>query len=177
MTAGEGGMVSCASEDVARGLRLLRNQGMANRYANEVVGFNARMSDVHAAIGRVQLTRLPGWTAQRQANAAFYDAELEGVVKPPVAPGAVHVYHQYTIRVPQGRDRFRRALLEEYGIESVVYYPTPVHRLPAFSANACLPETERAAGEVLSLPVHPSLSETDLERIVTAVNRLAEAGG
>ena len=85
-------------------VRLLRNQGMETRYANEVVGFNTRMTDLHAAIGRVQLGKLAGWTAQRQANAAFLTAHLEGVVTPSVAEGAVHVYHQYTIRVP-GHDR------------------------------------------------------------------------
>src|SRR5690606_23559001 len=98
MTSGEGGMVS-SDDDVAHRVRLLRNQGMERQYANELVGFNARMTDLHAAIGRVQLGKLPAWTAQRQANAAFLDAHLEGVVTPPVRPGAVHVYHQYTIRL------------------------------------------------------------------------------
>ena len=82
MTSGEGGMVSAASPDTARMVRLLRNQGMEVRYRNEVVGFNTRMTDIHAAIGRVQLGKLAGWTAQRQANAAFLTANLEGVVTP-----------------------------------------------------------------------------------------------
>ncbi|HLS73195.1 MAG TPA: DegT/DnrJ/EryC1/StrS family aminotransferase, partial [Actinomycetaceae bacterium] len=87
MTSGEGGMVAC-DPDVARQVRLLRNQGMERQYANEVVGLNVRMTDIHAAIGRVQLGKLAAWTAQRQANAAFFDANLTGVVTPPVAPGA-----------------------------------------------------------------------------------------
>src|SRR5690606_24419684 len=102
MTSGEGGMVACASEEIARQVRLLRNQGMERQYANEVIGLNERMTDIHAAIGRVQLTKIGGWTQQRQANAAFLDANLSGVVTPPVAQGAVHVYHQYTIRVAGG---------------------------------------------------------------------------
>ena len=110
MTSGEGGMVSCADAPLARSIRLLRNQGMQRRYENEVVGFNARMTDVHAAIGRAQLAKLPGWTQQRQQNAKFLDANLCGVVIPPVADGAVHVYHQYTIRIPDDRDGFARAL-------------------------------------------------------------------
>jgi dTDP-4-amino-4,6-dideoxygalactose transaminase len=111
MTSGEGGMVTTANPEVARRVRLLRNQGMAVRYANEIVGFNSRMSDVHAAIGRVQLRKLAGWTAQRQANAAFLTANLRGVITPGVAAGAVHVFHQYTIRVPGGeRDRFAAEL-------------------------------------------------------------------
>lgn len=176
MTSGEGGMVSCESEEVARMVRLLRNQGMEKRYENEVVGFNARMTDVHAAIGRVQLTKLAGWTKQRQENAAFLDANLRGVVVPPVAPGATHVYHQYTIRVPEDRDGFAAALQAEHGIGTGVYYPIPNHRLPSFNRTEDLPATERAAAQALSLPVHPSLTTEDLERVVEAVNAVAGAG-
>jgi dTDP-4-amino-4,6-dideoxygalactose transaminase len=176
MTSGEGGMVSTDDAGVERMLRLLRNQGMEKQYENEVVGFNARMTNIHAAIGRVQLTKVLGWTEARRRNAAYLDANLEGVVTPPVAAGAEHVYHQYTIRVPEDRDGFATALREQYQIGSGVYYPIPNHRLPSFGLTLDLPETERAAREVLSLPVHPSLSEGDLERIVTAVNELAKAG-
>ena len=180
MTSGEGGMVTTADETVARNVRLLRNQGMEKRYANELVGLNNRMTDIHAAIGRVQLKKVAAWTEQRQANAKFLNENLEGVVVPPVAPGAVHVYHQYTIRVQDtDRDRFMEALRDEYQIGSGVYYPIPNHRLPSlapFAPGLDLPVTEKAAREVVSLPVHPSLSEADLERIVTAVNACAKAG-
>ncbi len=179
MTSGEGGMISAADEAIARSARLLRNQGMERQYENEVIGFNARMTDIHAAIGRVQLTKVDAWTAARQANAAFLDANLRGVVVPPVAEGAVHVYHQYTVRVPEDRDGFVRALREEHQVGSGVYYPIPNHRLPSLARYAPgleLPETERAARQVVSLPVHPSLSQDDLERIVTAVNAVAGAG-
>jgi perosamine synthetase len=176
ITSVEGGMVTCASDEIARTLRLLRNQGMERRYENEIVGFNARMTDVHAAIGRVQLAKLPGWTAQRRANARFLDRHLEGVTVPPVADGATHVYHQYTVRVPDDRDGFAKALADEHGVATGVYYPIPNHRLPSFRLELDLPETERAALEVMSLPVHPSLSDDDLDRIVTAVNTLAKAG-
>ncbi|MDB5940368.1 MAG: aminotransferase DegT [Polaromonas sp.] len=137
------------------------------------------MTDIHAAIGRVQLTKVGAWTATRQRNAAFLDKNLEGVIVPAVAAGAVHVYHQYTIRVPEGRDAFVTALKEEHQVGSGVYYPVPNHRLPSlahFAGGLDLPETEKAAGEVLSLPVHPSLSQGDLERIVVAVNTVAKAG-
>ena len=176
MTCGEGGMVSCADARLARSVRLLRNQGMERRYENEVAGFNARMTDVHAAIGRAQLAKLPGWTEQRQRNAKFLDANLRGVVPPPVADGAIHVYHQYTIRVPGDRDGFARALAGEHGIGTGVYYPIPSHRLPSFNRALDLPETDRAAREVLSLPVHPALTADDLAAIVTAVNTVAAAG-
>jgi dTDP-4-amino-4,6-dideoxygalactose transaminase len=134
------------------------------------------MTDLHAAIGRVQLGKLAGWTKQRQANAAFLDENLRGVVVPRVADGAVHVYHQYTIRVPgHDRDEFA-AELARRGVESGVYYPIPNHRLPSFGLALDLPETERAAREVLSLPVHPALSEHDLHTVVETVNAVAGAG-
>ena len=180
MTSGEGGMVACADADTARMVRLLRNQGMEKQYANEVAGFNNRMTDIHAAIGRVQLTKVLDWTRTRQENAAFLDENLEGVVTPVVREGATHVYHQYTIRVKGAsaaeRDAFATALREEHKVGCGVYYPTPVHRLDTFGQELELPVTEMLAREVLSLPVHPSLSAEDLERIVAAVNTVAKAG-
>jgi len=179
MTSGEGGMVVTADEGVARQVRLLRNQGQEIRYRNEIVGFNTRMTDIHAAIGRVQLAKLGGWTTQRQANAAVLDAGLSGVVIPKVAPGAMHVYHQYTIRVPgHDRDAFAEQLSSR-GIGTGVFYPVPNHELQSLSRYAVgvdLPHTRLAAAECLSLPVHPSLSAQDLERIIEAVNDVAKAG-
>jgi len=176
MTSGEGGMVSVANDEIERMMRLYRNQGMMRQYENEVVGFNARMTDIHAAIGRVQLTKVGAWTKRRQENAAFLSANLRGVTVPPVAEGAVHVYHQYTVRVPQDRDGLAKALKAEHNVGSGMFYPVPNHRLKPFQADVELPETERAARECLSLPVHPSLSQADLERIVAGVNALAKAG-
>ena len=176
MTAGEGGMVVTDDADIARTLRLLRNQGQEIRYKNEIIGFNTRMTDIHAAIGRVQLRKLPGWTKTRQDNAAYLDAHLKGVVVPYLAPNTTHSYHQYTIRIPGGsaekRDAFMAGLTER-GVGSGVYYPTPIHRLPSFDLTIDLPETELVIKECLSLPVHPSLSQADLETIVTAVNEVA----
>jgi dTDP-4-amino-4,6-dideoxygalactose transaminase len=178
----EGGMISTADAEVARTLRLLRNQGMEQRYANEIVGANVRMTDVSAAIGRVQRGKLAGWTEQRIANAAYLTEHIStpNVVTPKVAEGARHIYHQYTVRVRGDRDA-AMAKLTEAGIGNAVYYPTPIHRLkpywePDQKAGRVwdLPETERAAAEVVSLPVHPALSAQDLERIVTAVNALGE---
>lgn len=176
MTSGEGGMITTGSDEVARQCRLLRNQGMEKRYENEIVGFNTRMTEIHAAIGRVQLRKLANWTAIRQANAKFLDENLKGVVVPYVAPGAVHVYHQYTIRVVgQDRDAFA-AEMQKRGVGNGVYYPIPVHKLPSFGLNFDLPETTKACKEVLSIPVHPSLSQGDLETIVSVINSIAAAG-
>jgi perosamine synthetase len=176
MTSGEGGMITTASDEIARQSRLLRNQGMEKRYENEIVGFNTRMTDIHAAIGRVQLRKLAKWTKQRQDNAKFLDENLKGVVIPYVAPGAVHVYHQYTIRiVGHNRDAFGAEMTKQ-GVGNGVYYPIPVHRLPSFGLTFDLPNTTSAADEVLSIPVHPALSQVDLETIVLVINSIAAAG-
>lgn len=176
MTSGEGGMITVADEDVDRNCRLYRNQGMLQQYHNEVVGLNNRMTNIHAAIGRVQLTKVDAWTKKRQENAKFLDENLQGVTVPPVAEGAVHVYHQYTVRVAEDRDGFSKALKDQFQVGSGMFYPVPNHRLKPFARTYELPETEKAARECLSLPVHPSLTQGDLERIVEAVNTLAKAG-
>jgi dTDP-4-amino-4,6-dideoxygalactose transaminase len=176
MTSGEGGMVVSRDGATDRMIRLLRNQGMERRYANEVVGVNNRMTDIHAAIGRVQLGHLPAWTRQRQENAAYLSKHLEGVVVPHVAPGANHVYHQYTIRVVgHDRDAFADALVG-LGVGTGVYYPVPVHRLPSYGRSEGLPATDEVAAECLSLPVYPTLTSGELDRIVEAVNATAGAG-
>lgn len=184
MTSGEGGMVACATSALADVVRRLRNQGMDSPYVHEVIGLNNRMSDLHAAIGRVQLTRLPEWTAQRRRNAAFFDthlhdAQLTGVVLPTVRPGCLHVYHQYTVRLVGAsaceRDEVVRALRQEHLVGASVYYPTPCHELASlahFAPRGELPETTRASAEVLSLPVHPLLTEADRERIVSALTHV-----
>lgn len=179
MTTGEGGMVVCSDEDQARKVRLLRSHGMERKYENEIVGYNARMTDLAAAIGRVQLQRLPEMTDQRRRNAAILDAGLEplpNVAVPRAADEAHHVYHQYTVRAGD-RDALRAGLQGD-GIGSIVHYPVPCHRLPAFQSEGhglVLPETERACREVLSLPVHPGLSTGDIDRIVETTAKLASS--
>jgi perosamine synthetase len=174
----EGGIITTADAGLARTLRLLRNQGMEQRYANEIVGANMRLTDVAAAIGRVQLSQLAERTATRRANAAYLSANLSGVETPAVPPGWEHVYHQYTIRVTGDRDAFQAGLADR-GVGSAVYYPTPIHRLrPYLTGDGRvgdwkLPETDRAAAEVLSLPVFPTLTAAELEQIVEAVNTVA----
>lgn len=171
----EGGMVTTADPELARQLRLLRNQGMEQRYANEVVGTNTRMTDVAAAVGRNQLRQLAGWTEQRRANAATLTAGITTAVTPLTPEGYLHSYHQYTVRSTE-RDALQ-ARLTEQGVGSATYYPTPVHRLKPFLTEAGipdprweLPETELAATEALSLPVFPTLRAEELDRIIAAVN-------
>jgi perosamine synthetase len=174
MTSGEGGMIVFNDSTAARTARLYRNQGMEKRYENELVGFNLRMTDIHAAIGRVQLRKLREKTAQRQENAAYLSENLLNSVSVPVAPKSYsHVFHQYTIKVKGDRDNFSRKLAEK-GVGSGVYYPNPVHELPAFGSRKKLPVTSLICQQVLSLPVHPSLSKRDLKKIVASVNRVSE---
>lgn len=176
MTSGEGGMLVTADPQLARRARLLRNQGQAQRYENEIVGLNNRMTDLNAAIGRVQLSRLHGWTRRRRQIAQSYDVALVGVRTPSVRDGASHVYHQYTIRIENGdRDEFARKLGEK-GIGSGVYYPIPVHRLPAFDLRRQLPVTEEASRQCLSLPVYPSLTDSEVASVIAAVNLVAAGG-
>jgi len=173
MTSGEGGMIVFKDKVPARLAKLYRNQGMEMRYQNEIIGFNLRMSDIHAAIGRAQLKHLLKWSKKRQDNAMELSKQLEIVATPMVPIGFSHVFHQYTIRVSKNRDIFAEKLTQS-GIGNSVYYPTPVHKLPAFNSSLSLPQTQIATKSVLSLPVHPSLSKHDLKRIATNVNKLTE---
>jgi len=167
MTTGEGGMVTTRDAALADRMRIIRNHGMRARYQYEGYGLNLRMTDIEAAIGRVQLRRLDGWNARRRANAAWLDANLRGVVVPAVRDGVEHVYHQYTV-MSDDRDSLV-ARLEEAGVGHGVYYPTPVHRTPQYAVEADLPVTDAVTGRVLSLPVRPDLSAEDLTAIAAAV--------
>jgi dTDP-4-amino-4,6-dideoxygalactose transaminase len=174
MTSGEGGMITTNDSAIDEKSRVLRQHGMRVRYYHDELGFNFRMTDIHAAIGLAQLQKLEQFNAKRQANAKFLSENLKGVVTPYVPEGCTHVFHQYTIRVPDGKRDALRAHLQEKGVGSEVYYPVPIHKqnyyVKELGYNQTLPETEKAATEVLSLPVHAGLTPSDLEVIVSAVN-------
>jgi perosamine synthetase len=174
MTSGEGGMIVLENLDQARICRLLRNQGMEQRYQNEIVGFNLRMSDIHAAIGNSQLKKLKGWTQDRQENAMYLNESITEVGTPAVPSGYSHVFHQYTVRIKNKRDLFSK-MLTENGIGNSVYYPTQVHKLPSFDANLDLEHTKDAVNQVLSLPIHPKLTKRELKRIAEVVNQIGSA--
>jgi dTDP-4-amino-4,6-dideoxygalactose transaminase len=179
MTTGEGGMLTTDDADLAERVRLLREHGMKVRYHHDVVGYNFRMTDLAAAIGLAQLPKLPGYNDRRRAIAARYDAELRGVISPSVPPGVTHVYHQYTIRVRE-RDAFADRL-RELGVGSAIYYPIPVHRQKPFVAlgygSQRYPVTERLTEQVLSIPVHPSLTDDEVATVIGSVNEAAAALG
>lgn len=175
MTSGEGGMVVCEDAELAEKIRLLRNQGMKEQYQNKIVGLNNRMTDIHAAIGRTQLRRLPTWTAARQRNASKLTELITSAQTPTVPTNGKHVFHQYTIRVNTARDKVAKRLKEEFSIGSGVYYPTPSHKLASLSHFPTvneLPNTLLASRTVLSLPIHPNLTPHDLQRVATAVNHV-----
>lgn len=173
MTSAEGGMITTDDDAVAEKARVIRQHGMRRRYYHDEIGFNFRMTDVHAAIGLAQLKKLEKFNATRQANARFLNTHLKGVTTPYVPGGYKHVYHQYTLRVPDGKRDALRTYLLENGIGSEVYYPVPVHQQAVYKNlgyEVSMPESEKAALEVLSLPIHPALSQSDLETIAQAVN-------
>jgi len=144
-----------------------------------MLGYNFRMTDIAAAIGRAQLRKLDGWNEARRRNASLLDeglASVPGVRTPKERPGHRHAYHQYTVLVEGDRDRFQ-SRLRELGVGSAVHYAVPVHRQPLYATlgygEVSMPVAERVAEHVLSLPVHPALSESDLDRIVEAVRQVA----
>ncbi|MBX0294070.1 DegT/DnrJ/EryC1/StrS family aminotransferase [Haloarcula nitratireducens] len=170
MTTGEGGMVVTDDDALADRLRSYIDHGRDGEGNHAVVGHNFRMTDICAAVGRVQLGKLDDYVAARREHAAAYDDALaETDVVGPVEPdGCRHAYHQYTVRCDD-REALR-SHLRDYGISPAVYYPTPIHEEPAYdNVDASLPAAERAAKEVLSLPVHPSLSTDDVRRITVAL--------
>lgn len=174
ITSGEGGMITTGNEAIAEKSRVIRQHGMRRRYYHDELGFNFRMTDIHAAIGLAQLQKLDRFNQARQSNAHYLSSHLKGVTVPAVPAECTHVYHQYTIRVPDGKREALRTHLQENGVGSEVYYPVPVHQQSFYVSDlgyhVSLPESERAAMEVLSLPIHPGLTQADLETIVAAVN-------
>ena len=171
MTTGEGGMVLTDDDALADRLRRFVNHGRTDAYVHAEVGHNYRLTGLGAAIGRAQLDRLDDLVAIRRRNAARYDevlADNPSVDAPPDPPGARHAYHQYTVRTDH-RDALRDRLADE-GIDTGVYYPTPIHRQPAYAdADAAAPNAEAAADRVLSVPVHPALSRSEVDRVADAL--------
>lgn len=175
---GEGGMITTNDDALAEKCRLMRQHGMKRRYYHDMLGYNYRMTDLHAAIGLAQMDRLAGFTARRSFNAAYLNSkiETEAVITPKVKDGYGHVWHQYTVRVNgrAGRDASLQHLTER-GIGTGIFYPVPAHQqgyVREILGEMSLPVTEQLARQVISLPVHPQLTQLDLEQIAAAVNEL-----
>jgi dTDP-4-amino-4,6-dideoxygalactose transaminase len=177
LTTGEGGMVATNDESVADQCRRMRNQAYSKEpYLHDAVAYNFRMTEIQAAIGRVQLEKLSAITRRRRENALYFDQGIpdDRFARPRRDHPEGHVYHQYTLRTPPegplSRDALRERLLD-VGVATGVYYPVPVHKQPPYQradAPPC-PQAEMAAAEIFSIPVHPGLSEADRARVVEAV--------
>jgi dTDP-4-amino-4,6-dideoxygalactose transaminase len=184
VAAGEGGLLTTSDDDLARRFRLLRNQGMVERYRYETVGRNLRMTDLQAALAVPQMERLAEINAARSAHADELTKRLQGVpglVLPAIPPGREHVWHQYTVLLPPGRDRGQvQEKMREAGVDSGVYYPRlawdyPVYRDHPGVAPDDTPTARAVAGRCLSLPVHPGLGAEEIEQVAEALLTSLEA--
>ena len=177
MTCGEGGMVTTADPDLAARVRRYINHGQSEKYLHTCIGYNFRMTDIGAAIGLAQLGKLDAFNARRRETAAYYDDHIRcpGIILPAASPGVEHVYHQYVIRVTDESRLTRDQLaivLRERGIGTAVHYPIPLHRQPVFEEcgkKARCPVADRLAAEVLSLPIHPLVADTEREYIAGCI--------
>lgn len=183
MTTGEGGMVVTNNDELAKRADLIRNHGQAEKYLHVELGYNLRMTNIAAAIGRVQLKKLDEWNENRIENARLLSegiSKIEGLTPPYVDPRVKHVFHQYVIRVeeefPLNRDELM-AKLREKGIGTAVHYPIPVHQQPLYQKlgypkDIC-PNAIEASKRVLSLPVHPAVGKEDIDYIISALKELS----
>ena len=170
---GDGGMITLNDSVVAENIKRLRNHGSKGSYKHETIGFNSRLDEIQAGILLVKFKRIDDYNRKRRQNAALYTELLSAAVKCPVEKeGFYHVYHQYTIMTP---DRNAvQAKLKAAGVSSVVYYPIPLHLQEALRflgyKEGDFPVTEKAAREVLSLPMYPGLEEETIRRIADTIN-------
>jgi dTDP-4-amino-4,6-dideoxygalactose transaminase len=175
---GEAGSITTNDDTLAAELRSLREHGQSTRYYHPVVGYNARLDELQAAILRIKLRRLPEWNARRQAIARHYNERLagSGAILPEIPEGGRHVFHVYAIRVPAERRDALRQQLSERGIGTGVHYPVPIHLQEASAflgyRRGDLPVTERLAGEVVSLPMYAELTDAQVETVADAVREL-----
>ncbi len=177
---GDGGMMVTQDDAIAERLRRLRVHGGAKQYIHDEVGYNSRLDALQAAVLSAKLPHLAAWSAKRRENAAFYDAALAdlsrsgAIATPYVAPENESIFNQYTLRVPGGRRDALQAYLKARGIGTSIYYPLPLHLQPCFAylgyKQGQLPESERAAAEVLSLPIFPELTRGQLDEVVAGVS-------
>ncbi|MFQ5431670.1 MAG: DegT/DnrJ/EryC1/StrS family aminotransferase [Nitrospinota bacterium] len=172
---GDGGLITTNSEETANSARMLREHGSKTRYSNEVVGYNSRLDEIQAAILRVKLPRLDKMNEGRRKAAKRYDEMLAGIseVVIPTGPEFIkHIYNLYTIRILDGkRDLVKNHLLKA-GITSVVYYPTPVNKLPPYrDGNSDCPQSDKASEEVLSLPIWPFIHDDVQQKISNEIKK------
>ena len=177
MTTGEGGMALTDNQRLAEKMRLLINHGMEVRYKHDIVGYNYRMTNIAAAVGLEQLKKLDGFNDKRRMNAAYYDQHINSpyVDTPFVNPHAYHVYHQYTIKVKDGKRDDLIKLFDESGIGYGVFYPTSIPEQPCYAGmgfKTVYPTVDKVKGQVLSIPIHPGLTKEETEKVAQVINSL-----
>jgi dTDP-4-amino-4,6-dideoxygalactose transaminase len=173
---GDGGMMVTQDEALATRLRRLRQHGGAAQYYHDEVGYNSRLDALQAAVLSAKLPHLEAWSAARRRNASYYDralADVAGIRTPVVAPENESIYNQYTLRVEK-RDALQQHL-KRHEIGNSIYYPLPLHLQPCFAhlgyrSGQC-PQSERAASEVLSIPVYPELTPSQLDEVVGRIRQ------
>lgn len=172
-TYGDGGLITTDDEEMARLIRMLRAHGSEKKYHNEMFGYNSRLDEIHAAILRVKLPKIDLWNEKRREIAARYQQGLRGIkeiVLPSGKEEILHVYHQYTICIKNGKREGLKQFLLEKGIGSMVYYPVPLHKLPVYKEEGwTFPLSEKAAEEVLSLPMWPLMPLESQEEVIHTV--------
>jgi perosamine synthetase len=175
MTSGEGGMVTTNNKKLAQQIKILRNHGMQKKYHHDVLGYNFRMTDIHAAIGLVQLKKLDAANKKRIQNAAYLSKRLSDYVQIPSVPASYsHVFNQYTIKIAKNRDKIQKEL-EKKGVGCAVYYPIPIHKQKIYKdmyKNQIFPIAEKMSKQVLSIPVRPGLTRKDLDTIINSIKRV-----
>lgn len=175
MTSGEGGMITTDDPEIADQLKLLRAHGMRVRYHHEILGYNFRLTDLHAAVGLAQIRKLAAFNERREVNAKFLSDHLTRVITPTVPDGYKHVWHQYSVRLVDGDRDAALEKLKAAGVGTGIFYPIPVYRQKVYLDRGytdSLPVTEEVTAQIFSLPVHPALSSADLETIIAAVESI-----
>ncbi|WP_203363276.1 DegT/DnrJ/EryC1/StrS family aminotransferase [Bacillus sp. REN10] len=177
-TYGDGGLVTTNDEEIARLIKMLRAHGSEKKYHNELFGYNSRLDEMHAAILRVKLPKIDDYNNRRRDIASRYQdglSHLEEIILPKDHSDVLHVYHQYTIRVLNGKREELKQFLLEKGIGSMVYYPVPLHKLPVYKGeNWSFEWSETAADEVLSLPMWPFMSTDIQTEVIEAIKSFFE---
>ena len=180
MTTSEGGIITTDDPELAETAKMFRAHGSNIRYHHDEIGYNFRMTDISAAIGLAQLDKIDGFNDKRIENAAYLNEglkDVDGVVTPYCADESKHVYHQYTIRVEKGNRDDWVELINEAGVGTGIYYPIPLYNQPIYRKKGFrgkCPNAELAAENVISLPVHPSLTKEDLDLVIEAVKNASD---
>lgn len=173
---GDGGLIATNDDQIAEQARMLRMHGAKKKYHNEILGYNSRLDELQAAILRVKLPHIDKWNEGRREVARRYNEALsqtKGLIVPMASAYGKHVYHQYTVRVLDGKREWLQQKLQEEGIQTMIYYPIPVHQLPLYKEQVVyLPVSERLSQEVISLPIWPQMDEETQNRVIRTIQQL-----